>query len=259
MFLTFEKDDVINKNIPPEIIGVYYFLDSSDNILYIGKSIDVKKRISQHLYKGRKRLLSAYCKIRVVPMHSELEALLFESQEVKKYKPIFNRKLRKSKQLISLYSCKNQTSYSYYYLGRDQQNDSLIDFMSMKAAKSFLTKLTSKYQLCEKINKLDKSSRMCFQYHLKKCNGACIKIESVEDYNSRYESSYSQIFNNPKDCCLTFNIEGVKTYVNIENNKVVKFGVKGKSAYSIDFPSNDEIRIVNMYKNRFSKNFEIDI
>ena len=144
-------------------------------------------------------------------------------------------------------------------IGRDQQNDSLIDFMSMKAAKSFLTKLTSKYQLCEKINKLDKSSRMCFQYHLKKCNGACIKIESVEDYNSRYESSYSQIFNNPKDCCLTFNIEGVKTYVNIENNKVVKFGVKGKSAYSIDFPSSDEIRIVNMYKNRFSKNFKIYI
>ena len=259
MPLTFEKDDVLNKNIPPEIIGVYYFLDSSDNILYIGKSIDVKKRISQHLYNGRKRLLSAYCKIRVVPMHSELEALLFESQEVKKYKPIFNRRLRKSKQLISLYSCKKQTSYSYYYLARYKQNDSLIDFMSMKAAKSFLTKLTSKYQLCEKINKLDKSSRMCFQYHLKNCNGACIKRESVEDYNSRYELSYSKIFNNPKDCCLTFNIEGVKTYVKIENNKVVKFGVKDKSTYSIDFPSNDEIRIVNMYKNKFSKNFEITI
>lgn len=259
MILTFEKEDVINKNIPPEIIGVYYFLDSSDNILYIGKSIDVKKRMSQHLYKGRKRLLSAYCRIRVVPMYSELEALLFESQEVKKYKPIFNRKLRKSKQLISLYSSKNKTNYNYYYLGRNQQNDSLIDFMSMKAAKSFLTKLTSKYQLCEKINKLDKSSRMCFQYHLKKCKGACIKKESVEDYNSRYESSYSQIFNNPKDCCLSFNIKGVKTYVNIKNNKVVRFGVKGKSAYSIDFPSNDEIRIVNMYKNRFPNNFEINI
>ena len=51
MPLTFEKDDVLNNNIPPEIIGAYYFLDSSDNILYIGKSIDVKKRISQHLYK----------------------------------------------------------------------------------------------------------------------------------------------------------------------------------------------------------------
>ena len=137
MFLTFEKDDVLNKNIPPEIIGVYYFLDSSDNILYIGKSIDVKKRISQHLYKGRKRLLSAYCKIRVVPMHSELEALLFESQEVKKYKPIFNRRLRKSKQLISLYSCKKQTSYSYYYLARDKKNDSLIDFMKYESCQVF--------------------------------------------------------------------------------------------------------------------------
>ena len=260
MSFTFEKDDIINKNIPPDIIGVYYFLDSSYNILYIGKSIDVKKRISQHFYKGRKRLLSACCKIRVVPMHSELEALLFESQEIKKYKPIFNRRLRKSKQVISLYSCKKLTSYSYYYLGREgQQNDSLIDFMSLKSAKSFLTKLTSKFQLCEKINKLDKSSKMCFQYHLKKCNGACIKMESIEDYNTRFESSYSQIFNNPIDCCLTFNIDGVKTYVNIENNKLVKFGVKGKSTYSIDFPSYDEIKIVNLYKNRFSKNFEITI
>ena len=52
-----------------------------------------------------------------------------------------------------------------------------------------------------------------------------------------------------------FILNHLKTYV-IENNKVVK--LKGKSAYSIDFPSNDE-KIVNMYKNRFSKNFEIDI
>ena len=257
MPLTFEKEDVLNKNIPPDIIGVYYFLDSTDKILYIGKSVDVKKRISQHLQKGRKRLLSLYCRIRVVPMYSELEALLFESQQIKKYKPIFNRRLRKSKQVISLFCCRKSTNYSYYYLGKGEQNDSLIDFVSIKSAKSFLTKMSSKFKLCEKINKLDKSSKMCFQYHLKMCNGACIKIESIEDYNARFELSYSQIFNYPKDCCLTFDVDGVKTNVYIKNNNVVRFGVKGKSTYSIDFPSNDEIRIVNVYKNRFSTNLKI--
>ena len=51
MIFILSRSDVLKKNIPENILGVYYFLDKKDNILYIGKSIDVKKRIIQHLSK----------------------------------------------------------------------------------------------------------------------------------------------------------------------------------------------------------------
>ena len=57
---TLSRTDVLNKNIPNDLLGVYYFLDAQDNIIYIGKSIDIKKRISQHLSKGRKRLINTF-------------------------------------------------------------------------------------------------------------------------------------------------------------------------------------------------------
>ena len=93
--------------IPEDLIGVYYFLDNSDKILYIGKSIDIKLRIKQHLLKGRKRLMSLFVKVKIKVLKSELEALLFESQEIKINKPIFNRRLRKIKNQFFLHVSKN--------------------------------------------------------------------------------------------------------------------------------------------------------
>ena len=106
MVLMFSRSDVLNKKIPNDLLGVYYFLNHQDNILYIGKSVDVRKRISQHLAKGRKRLVNTFHKLKVKKLHSELESLLFESQEIKKYRPIFNRRLRRYKNHISLLTSK---------------------------------------------------------------------------------------------------------------------------------------------------------
>ena len=103
MQLSYDKECVLKKNIPDNILGVYYIIDSAGSILYIGKSIDVK-RISTYLQE--KRLIHAFKTINIGVMHSELEALLFESQEIKKYRPIFNRELRKSKRVIALYTSK---------------------------------------------------------------------------------------------------------------------------------------------------------
>ena len=252
MQLSYDKECVLKKNIPDNILGVYYLIDSAGSILYIGKSIDVKKRMSQHIYKGRKRLIQAFKTIRIEVMHSELEALLFESQEIKKYRPIFNRKLRKSKRVIALYTSRNKEGYKFYYLANEGNGSPLIDFMSKKSAERFLLRLTQKHQLCEKINGLDKSKNSCFQYHLKNCKGACLKIECPETYNSRFDNSNAQILRYPNDCKLIFTFNDIQTYVTIENNKVSNFGVNGKTHYKIEYFSNDELRIVNTFKNKFS-------
>ena len=74
----------------PEECGVYYFLDQDQNIIYIGKSINVYNRALGHFnskeQKGRKMLNELY-NVDFVPTGSELRALLLEAEEIKKHKP----------------------------------------------------------------------------------------------------------------------------------------------------------------------------
>ena len=248
MNLSISRSDVFDKNIPKNLLGVYYFIDRDDKILYIGKSIDVKKRISQHLSKGRKRLIDTFFKLKVKKLNTELESLLYESQEIKKYRPIFNRRLRSSKSYISILTSVNKKGYYFYKLSDSKNDEPLIDFNSKRKAQNFVLSLTQKHNLCEKINGLDKSSKSCFQYHLKNCFGACLDLEDQTTYNLRFQKSFENILSYPMDCKLVF--MDSKTYVIIKNNKVSEFGVQSISRWLVKFPSNDEIRIVNTFKNR---------
>ena len=250
MQISLNREDVFNKDIPENIQGVYYFLDKNESIIYIGKSINVKKRLAQHLSKGRKRLINTFSFVKIQPLSSELESLLFESQEIKKYRPIFNRRLRQSKTTISLFSSTNSSGYQFYYLSHKALDNPLIDFLSKRNGERFILRLTENYNLCEKINGLDKSSKSCFQYHLKNCKGACIEQEDSQEYNYRFKQSFEKILRFP-DCKLSF--ENTKTFVVIRNNKVCEFGVTNTSRWIVNFPSNDELRIVNTYKNRHSE------
>ena len=137
--MIFSKDEVQKKSIPENILGVYYFLDENNNILYIGKSINIKKRIHQHLANGRKRMLFSFKKVMIKEMYSELEALLFESQEIKKYKPIYNRKLRKIRNSISVSFKQNKYSYPFFYTHKTSSS-SLFDFFSKRKSSCFYRK-----------------------------------------------------------------------------------------------------------------------
>ena len=55
---------MLNKEIPDNILGIYYFIDSFNNIIYIGKSINIKKRLNQHLKTGKKKINCCICKIK---------------------------------------------------------------------------------------------------------------------------------------------------------------------------------------------------
>ncbi|GIW66365.1 MAG: UvrABC system protein C [Candidatus Parcubacteria bacterium] len=81
----------------PEKVGVYIFKDSKGKILYIGKSVNLKKRINQHLRSQSlkiRKLLSETKKIEFLELNSEVEAILKEAYLIKKFDPPFNILLR---------------------------------------------------------------------------------------------------------------------------------------------------------------------
>ena len=98
MSLVFSSSEV---NQIPSCSGVYAFYGSaSDSVpLYIGKSIDLKKRVKSHYYQAKsqskeKRMMSQVRSISVDETAGELGALLLEASLIKIYRPIFNRRLR---------------------------------------------------------------------------------------------------------------------------------------------------------------------
>tara|TARA_B100000242_G_scaffold246476_1_gene187130 strand:- start:134 stop:928 length:795 start_codon:yes stop_codon:yes gene_type:complete len=247
--MIFSKDEVQKKSIPENILGVYYFLNENNDIIYIGKSINIKKRVHQHLANGRKRMLFSFKKVMIKKLHSELEALLYESQEIKKYKPIFNRKLRKIRNSISVSYKQNKYSYPFFYTHKTSSS-SLFDFFSKKKALAFIDKITTQFNLCDKLNGLDKVNKACFKYQLNNCNGACVGKESIVDYQKRFDLCLAHLFDLPNDCKIIFTTNKIKTYVKIKKNQVTEFGVKGKSKHIIKYRSYDEFKIVSSFQKK---------
>ena len=138
------------KEIPNET-GIYYFIDSHNIPIYIGKSLDLNKRISQHLHsKSRKseKIKMRFDHIRYLITRSELIALLIESQEIKKNTPILNRKLRKKKRAVHVSRYISDNGLFGLKITK-KINDSISSFRSTKSARSFLEFASEKYNLCK--------------------------------------------------------------------------------------------------------------
>ena len=147
--MIFSREEVLNNTIPNYKLGVYYFIDEHDNILYIGKSKNIKTRIRQHIKNGRKRLINKFSTLKLKILNTELEALLFESQEIKEHLPIFNRRLRKTKSLVGVFKQKNKFGYSYFKI-KKKAEDSIIEFKTKKIAINFIDRISKKFNLCPK-------------------------------------------------------------------------------------------------------------
>ncbi len=191
----------IEKGIAPKLItilenlpnktGVYYIYNEKGNLIYIGKSNNIKKRINQHftgLTSKCKKIQANVFDVTYEETGSELIALLKESEEIKIHKPILNRAQRKTKFDISLYANKNSDGYITLKLQKtDGRKREITSFTSPQEAKNALFNITAHYNLCQKLTGLYDTKNECFQHKIKECNGACINQEPVNEYNERVE------------------------------------------------------------------------
>ncbi len=179
--------DIIEKL--PSITGVYYMHKSDGEIIYIGKSKNIKKRINQHFTSSSPKSKKIQLQVAAVTYEStgsELVALLKESEEIKKNKPIYNRALRRTIFTHALYSFNDKNGY--INLKIDKVNGSIkpiTTFSNRVSAKSFMFKWVEEYKLCQKLTGIYETKGNCFNYTIKECQGACIQEESPELYNKR--------------------------------------------------------------------------
>jgi DNA polymerase III subunit epsilon len=173
----------------PSKTGIYYIHNEKSDLIYIGKSKNIKKRVNQHFTgtsnKSKKIQRDVYA-VTFEETGSELIALLKESEEIKINKPIYNVAQRKSIFQYALYAHKNEHGYMAFSIEKaDGRKREITSFSSLQEGRNFLFKITEKYNLCQKINGLYSTKNACFQYKIKECNGACIEEEKAEPYNER--------------------------------------------------------------------------
>lgn len=173
----------------PSKTGIYYIHNENGDLIYIGKSKNIKKRVNQHFTgtnsKSKKIQRDVYA-VTYEETGSELIALLKESEEIKVNKPIYNRAQRKSIFQYALYSFKDENGYLALRVEKaDGRKKEITSFTSLQEGKNALFRITEKYQLCQKINGLYETKNACFQYKIKECNGACIGEETPESYNEK--------------------------------------------------------------------------
>ncbi len=173
----------------PSETGVYYIHNAEGNIIYIGKSKNIKKRINQHFTntnRKSKQIQNLVDSVSYETTGSELVALLKESEAIKTIKPKFNRALRRTRFTHALYSFTDDNGYINLKIDiADGRKKPITTFSNRDSGKSFINHAVEDYNLCQKLTGIYQTKTSCFNYDIKECNGACIGKESPESYNER--------------------------------------------------------------------------
>lgn len=177
----------------PTACGVYYFSNKNEQIIYIGKSINIRKRVKQHFSKHTTKadkLLHDVSSISYEITGSELLSLLKESREIKEVRPPINRAQKTNRYNFAIVKGQDKSGYHRYEITRADKTDEALSFYgSRRSAQNHISQITSSFELCQKINGLDKSKSACFDHGIGKCAGACIGDEFPNTYNERFSES----------------------------------------------------------------------
>jgi len=177
--------------------GVYYFKNSKNEIIYIGKATNIKQRVLSHFYDKSKKEVAMCLEIENITFEetgSELIALLLESAEIKKHYPKFNRAQKRSNESIGLFSYEDRNGIVHLAYNRLKLiPNPLMKFYNETECRLFLEKLCETFELCPKYCHLQSNVSSCFHFQLKKCKGICRNQESTSSYNERVQNAIASI------------------------------------------------------------------
>lgn len=179
----------------PEQPGVYQFLDSKNQIIYVGKAKNLKKRVSSYFTKfynsAKTRILvRKICNIGHIVVETETDALLLENNLIKKYQPRYNVLLKDDKTYPWI--CVKKENFPRVFMTRNIIRDGSLyygPFTSGYMVKTLLELIHQIYKLrtCKlsltKENITAGKFKVCLEYHLGNCYGPCVSKQTEEDYN----------------------------------------------------------------------------
>ena len=203
------------KTLPNEP-GVYQYFDKEDVIIYVGKAKNLKKRVASYFNKnhenGKTRVLvKKIVRIKHIVVNTETDALLLENNLIKKYKPRYNVLLKDDKSYPWL--CIKKERFPRIFMTRRVIKDGSEYFgpyTSVRTVRVLLDLIkelyplrTCNYDLSQQ-NINEGKYKVCLEYHLKNCKGACEALETESHYNNAIKEIRNIIKGNFKESLERF-------------------------------------------------------
>jgi len=189
--LKLSEKKIKHLNSLPTNPGIYKFLDSKKEVLYIGKAKDLRKRIKSYYAKTKsqsqkvRRLNSESVYLEITITSSELEALLLEQHLIKEEKPKYNVQFKDDKGYPWIKIATNSSYPSAIsFLGkRDSKNEYFGPFPSSFAVKNTLKIIQKIFKIRDCKDSFFKNrKRPCLQYEIGRCSAPCVNEISRKDY-----------------------------------------------------------------------------
>ena len=179
----------------PDSPGVYQYLNDKNEIIYVGKAKNLKRRVSSYFNKEQQSvktrvLVKQIADIKYIVVESEQDALLLENSLIKKHQPRYNILLKDGKTYPWI--CVKNEFFPRIFKTRNMVKDGSTyygPYTYLPAIHILLELISELYPIrnCklnltpDNIN--EGKFKVCLQYHIKKCKGCCEGLQSLEEYN----------------------------------------------------------------------------
>ena len=177
----------------PKDPGVYLMKDKEDNIIYVGKAVNLKNRVSSYFRKTNKtdriiKMVSQIDHFEYIVVSNEAEALILECNLIKKNRPKYNVLLKDDKTYPYI-KIDVKSDYPNVIITRRLLNDGAKYFgpyANPGAAKEMVDFIKEKYKIRQCRN-FKSNTRACLNFHIKRCLAPCIGNISKEDYRKQID------------------------------------------------------------------------
>lgn len=220
----------------PDTPGVYQFFDAKDTIIYIGKAKNLKKRVrsyfnKHHDYGKTNVLVKKIRNIKHIVVDSETDALLLENNLIKKYQPRYNVLLKDDKSYPWI--CIKNERFPRVFSTRRVIKDGSEYFGPYTSIKTVYTLLdlikglfplrTCVYDLAEE-KIINQKYKVCLEFHLGNCKGACEAKEKESDYLKNIASVREILKGNFKNSLSVFKtqMKALATNLQFEDAQILK-------------------------------------
>ncbi len=210
------KDLKLKVAVLPTTPGVYQYFDKNETIIYVGKAINLKKRVSSYFNRTHddaktRILVSKIVDIKHIVVATETDALLLENNLIKKYKPKYNVLLKDDKSYPWI--CIKKERFPRIFVTRKMIRDGSEyygPYTNVKIAYALLDLIKELYQIRSCMFDLSSQNintgkfKICLDYHIKKCLGPCEGLQTETAYMNQITSIRNIIKGNFKESLLYF-------------------------------------------------------